>query len=193
MARQSRMGAVCAAVLRLAETMPEGVTLDAIFRAVEARREAEQKKVTTVLSELYQAGRIRRISRGLYGAPLATNAPAKREKRQIMWSILRMRKRVRAEDLVEMADVCEDYALEWLRMLLKQGVVRRELPPEGSMVRAVWHLLQDSVEMPECRQNAEKLRELRKKRKESLLQAMDMISVGLDKARQTLAEECEDE
>ena len=105
------------------------------------------------LSDMYKAGRIRRVSQGMYTLAAAD----KPEIRKVMWRLLRMRRAVAIGDLQEMAGASERYAREWLQMLEKKEIVRHE--------GGIWRLLVDMVDMPEDDAAAEKYRKLREKKK----------------------------
>jgi len=136
----------------------------------------DHKRMLGVLCDFRKAGELERVSLGVYAL---TNRKKPEEKRQVMWRVLRMRRLVTIDDLVEMAGVHRDYAGEWLRTLEKQGVVR--IGTNGAA-----RLIKDSLEMPEVTDNAEKLRALREKKKKALSAALNSIEIGMDKARAAL-------
>jgi len=98
---------------------------------------------------------------------------------------LRMRKRVTVDDMVEMAEVGASYAEEWLRMLARREVVRREDRPGR---QSLWILIQDSLEMPEDEEKAAKLRDLRAKKKAELAGRIETIQNELKAIKMTIAE-----
>jgi predicted transcriptional regulator len=118
-----------------------------------------------VLSVLCISGRIARIKQGVY-APAASRMPEKPELRQVMWRVLRMRRRITVEDLQTMAGSSYDYAAKWLRMLEDKGVVRRI--GTDSEHYAVWQLIATDAEMPADDKEMARLREYRAKRKVAL-------------------------
>ena len=79
----------------------------------------------------------------------------KPEIQEVMWRLLRSRRTVTVEDLQEMAEAEESYVLEWLRMLIRRGIVRES---GGS-----YQMIKDTVEMPRNDEKAERLRRLRAK------------------------------
>lgn len=100
-----------------------------------------------------------------------------------MWKLLRMRKRVTLDDMVEMAEVNRDYAREWLAALVKNEVARRIQRPDGS---GLWVLCVDSLEMPVDDDKAAKLRDLRQKKKAAITGKLDAIDTALAGVRQIL-------
>jgi len=111
-----------------------------------------KKRLYTTIRDLLRAGEIERRGEGVYAWKGKARKP---DRREVMWRILRARRFVTVEDLQEMAGVSRDYAREWLRMILKKEIVRKE--------RSGYRLVSDPVEMPENTEKTEKLRDLRKR------------------------------
>ena len=74
--------------------------------------------------------------------------------RQKMWTILRARRVVSVEDLMELTGASRGYAGEWVRMLERHELIRRL---EDGRVQ----LVHDPVAMPENEDKAAKLKALR--------------------------------
>lgn len=142
----------------------------------------ESKRMGSVLSDLYKAGEVDRVRRGVY---VLKDRRRPEEKRQVMWRILRMRRRVTVDDLIEMAGVSRDYAREWLRALTKRGVTRKITIRKDKP--RVWQLVNDTVSMPDLADNADKLRELRRKKKAALA-ALDQADILIQAARREIEE-----
>lgn len=173
MAQESKMGTILRTALELAGDNNGVVTSDALSIALGIKTRLEHKRLLNVLSELHLAGRLRRIETGRYSAPMWQPKP---DRRQRMWRILKMRRRVQVDDLVEMAEVSRDYAKEWLRMLVKQGAVIKHQDPGG---KGTWQLLGDLTTMPEDTDKASRLRAIRKRQKQQLLAGCKSIHEGL--------------
>jgi len=184
MAHESFSKMVLDAVGKLAASSPDGqATVSDISNALMIQTTAQHKRMLNTLSDLKNAGRILRVSQGVY-------APAKRESkpeiREVMWRLLRMRRRVTVDDLVELAGAGAEYAADWLHMLEVRGVARKiELRINGS---CVWQLIKDTVEMPVDAENAARLRALRKKKKQQALADLAAAQKLLGKARQAITE-----
>ncbi|MBA3007155.1 hypothetical protein KKC83_06840 [Patescibacteria group bacterium] len=139
----------------------------------------DHKRLLNTLSDLARSGKIVRVRQGVYApAPIAGQP----DKREIMWRLLKMRRRVTVDDLVEMADVSHAYANEWLRLLVKREVVRMVHLLDGS---GGWVLINNCAEMPQDSDKAERLRNLRLKKKKALAR-LDSISTALGEVRQLL-------
>ncbi len=122
----------------------------------------------------------------MYGAPQQKRLPNKRE---IMWRLLRMRRRVSVEDLMEMAGVSKDYAKQWLRVLVQREVVRKDQKPG---LPGAWRLINDQTEMPEDEDKAARLRNLRLQHKQAVnlidttIKSLQTASQALNQAREAI-------
>lgn len=179
MAHQSTMKTVFEAVLDICAKKGGEATTDEISIRVGAGTHMSHKRVLNILSDLLRRGKISRLRQSVYGPPTLEAPPPQRA--EVMWRLLRMRRRVQVDDLVEMAGVSEKYAAEWLRMLLRRGVVIKHQQPGG---KGTWQLVSDQVEPPENTEKAEALRALRRQRKE---RALGMI----EEAKRVLGLACE--
>lgn len=184
MAHESFSKRVLAAVTDRAASAPEGqATVSDISDALMIQTTAEHKRMLNTLSDLKNAGRILRVSQGVY-------APVKREVkpelREVMWRVLRMRRRVVVDDLVEMAGSGVEYAGDWLKMLEVRGVVRKI--NQGVGKPCIWQLINDTVEMPVDTDRAAKYRALRKKKKQQALADLAAAQKLIGKAHQAIQE-----
>jgi DNA-binding transcriptional regulator GbsR (MarR family) len=105
-----------------------------------------------------------------------------------MWRLFKMRRRVTVDDLMEMADVSRDYAVEWLRVLVKREVARKLQEPGKT---GLWVLVNENVEMPQDEDKAQRLRDIRMKKKKVLarLKSIDTAVADVRKIVQNLEEE----
>ncbi len=142
----------------------------------------EHKRLLNTLSDLSRRGKIVRVRQGVYAPAPAAGEP---DKREIMWRLLKMRRRVTVDDLMEMAAVSRAYANEWLRLLVKREVVSCIQEP-GQPGR--WVLINDCAEMPQDSDKAERLRNIRLKKKKALAR-IDSIRTLLAELKQLLLEE----
>lgn len=138
-----------------------------------------KKRLSTTIRDLLRAGEIRRIKEGAY---LWVGKGGQNEKRQIMWRLLRMRRTVSVDDLMELAGVAREYALEWLRMLVRQEVVKKT----GSEDKSKYRLINEAAEMPDDERKAAKLRRLRRKQKKEALAALEQADAAISAARQAI-------
>jgi hypothetical protein len=134
-----------------------------------------QPMVQAVLRDLLKGGEIVRVADRTYRWA-ARKEPV--QLRQKMWSILRSRRVVSVEDLMELTGASQPYAKQWARMLEGHELVRR-------LVDGRIQLVNDPVLMPEDTNKAEKLRAIRvRKALDSMRQSME----GLAKAVKELEE-----
>ena len=139
----------------------------------------EHKRMLNTLSDLARQGRIVRVSQGVYAE---AKPAAEADKREVMWRLLKMRRRVTVDDLVEMAGVSRDYAREWLLILVRREVARKIQEPGKA---GLWVLINDTAEMPLDENKAARLRGIRLKKKQ-VISKLDAIDTALGDIRQIL-------
>lgn len=181
MAHQSVMRTVLDKTLELAAKNGGSVSVGKIYPALAAKNTKERKRILNTLSDLVRQERLSRISQGVYGPMTIAGKPL--DKRMIMKNIVNIRKRVTVEDLVEMAEVTGTYAREWLRLMTANGVLRKEQYAIG--MPATWYRVREIVEVPNDTAKAEKLREIRKQKKQ-ISDRLDIIDRGLGEIRTIL-------
>ena len=174
MSHESKMQTILRTTLELAAAHGRPVHVDEVSIALGLGDRLSHKRLCNTLSELTLAGRLRRVDKGLYERPDGPKTP---DKQECMWRILKMRRTVSAADLQEMAGVSRDYALEWLRLCVRNGLAAKTQRPNQP---AVWRLVAAAeAEQPVNGEKAEKLRALRRRRKEMLVQGLDTVRQGL--------------
>lgn len=184
MAHQSYAGAVLAKALEIAAAGNGEATVGDISAAMCTQTRVQHKRVMNILGEHARDGRLRRIRQGVYG-PLAS-IDRRPDKREIMWRLLKMRRRVTLDDLVELAGVSRDYAREWLAMLVKREVVRRAQAAINAP--AVWTLVGDPATMPENMEKAETYRNIRRQKKAQIASRLDVIDTAMVEIRTILSD-----
>lgn len=138
----------------------------------------DKRPLYSAIQEMERRGEIVKVSPGVYRT--GKKRQGKDELQYVMWRILRHRGRLTVDDLMELAGCSEGYALEWLQMLDKRGVIRRITKPG---VNGIWQLIEDQVEIPTNDAKADRLRELRiEKRKAAIARA----NAQLDAAYQSI-------
>ncbi|MEW6595686.1 MAG: hypothetical protein AB1413_12535 [Thermodesulfobacteriota bacterium] len=178
MAHQSFAGRVLETLTKLAATATSGrVHADDVSSALMVQTRQAHKQVLNALSDLSKAGKVVRVQQGVYA--LAEDQTRKPDKREVMWRVLRMRKRVVVADLVELAGVSREYAKEWLQMLVARGIVRRSPQPDNQPHHYQIINVNAAVAMPVDEAKAAKLRALRRKKsaqaRADLLTARELI------------------
>lgn len=115
---------------------------------------ADKRPLATALRDMKRRGEVESLGVGVYavkGRPRAAITKA-----QAMWRVLRAKRVVSAEDLVELAQVSRGYAKDWLRELGCKQIVH-------AVGGNQWRLVKDNgPAAPDLPENAEKLRGIRK-------------------------------
>lgn len=183
MAHESKTQRILAATLALVEQNCGEASTDEISKALHVMTRLGHKRLLNTLSELNLAGRITRTGRACYGKPV--NTPP-RDKREVMWSLLQMRRRINIVTLMEMADVSQCYAKEFLNWLTRQGLAKKQQQPGRP---AIWTATGEHQPLPLNTEKAEKLRNIRLQKKDKLQQALATIGTGLNEAIELLNQE----
>jgi len=140
------------------------------------------------LGNLARSGEIERVRPGVYkwkgkdpGALLlARKTRHMTQLREIMWRVLRAKRTVTVDDLRELSGANERYAKEWLNMLVRRGVVRKNK-------NKTYQIVSDPVQMPQDEKKAERLRRIRQNKKNALL-ALDEAYLAITRARMAITE-----
>jgi len=136
-------------------------------------------KLRAVQQEMLKRGEIERSAPGVFrwaGRPEPTQI------REAMWRVIRARRAVKVSDLMELTGASEDYAQEYLRMLIKREVVKRVKQQDGELYR----LAADSgIEAPRDESKADRLRRNRLAKKEALA-ALDDAFIAINRARMAI-------
>lgn len=146
----------------------------------EVQTYSARNRVKKVILDMAKAGEILRLERGLYEYRGKQGKPQLRE---VMWRILRARRSVTVDDLVELSGAKEGYALEWLQMLARNGIVRH-------LKTGRWQMISDPVDMPDDGKKADRLKNLRINKKAALA-AIALATGALQDAR-VVIEQMED-
>ena len=157
-------------------SFPQPLTVADLTRETGFVGKGQPKKVATAIRDFVKRGEVEKTD--IDGTPAyryvrRQSAP---NKKQVMWRLLRARRRVSIEDLQELADVGEVHARKWISNLEDLEIVKKRQPNPNEP--AFWHLINDTVVEPETSQCAERLR---------LLRANKKAAKQLDAARSALA------
>ncbi len=155
---------------------------DDLIAPLMIKTRAEKKRLSTALRDHYRAGRLERPERGLYRLPgkSAGTEPLGRDR---MWAVLRMRGTVTVSDLVELCGVSKRYASEYLRMLVRNEMVR-VIPRQGRRPRRYQLIRRDRVEAPTDEEKSRRLRDRRRRLLEEAAAAIDRARDLVKEARQ---------
>ena len=152
---------------------PNTFTMRDVSIKADIRTRDEDLRARGVIHDLKKTGEIVNMSRGVYA--YAGRQKGKPEIRERMWRILRARRNVSVDDLMELAGASESYAKEWLRMIERRGVIRAK--------NGRYRMIEDPIDMPEDDAKAEALRRLRGTKKAQALEALDSASASIAYAR----------
>jgi hypothetical protein len=109
------------------------------------------------------------------------------QKQEIIWRLIRSRKKGPVNDLVELSGAKRSYVDEYLALLKKRGIIRIQTRFwEDSTPERIFVLVKDPVIMPENDEKAERLRAIRAHKK--ALNALDNAYDGLTVARMAVSE-----
>jgi hypothetical protein len=185
MAHQSFAKSVCDTLRNAAQEGNGEADVATLSHLLHLQTFKDHKRMLNTLSDLTRRGKIIRVSQGVYAEAKTTGEP---DKREVMWRIFKMRRRVTVDDLMEMAGVSRHYAVEWLRILVKREVARNLQEPGKS---GLWVLINENVEMPQDEDKAERLRNIRLNKKKVLarLRSIDTAVADVRKIVQDLEEE----
>jgi len=156
-----------------------GFTIEQISNQAKIQTYAEEKKMRQVIKDLVKAGEFERMGEGVYR--LLRLPPGKPQIQEVMWRVLRARRTVTLADMEELAGASPTYATEWLQMLSRRKIVRH-------LKNGNWQMVTDpGPTMPLNDEKAERLRNLRAKKKEAL-DAMDRAFMAIAEARMAMSE-----
>lgn len=143
----------------------------------------EKKKLRSTLRDFSRRGEIQIVRPGVFVYVKSVEIrPA--EKKRKMWSLLRSRRVVTTDELVALAGVTRGYAMEFLQVLVRQGVVKRI----GKVTRpGKYQMIKDLVKMPPNEEKAERMRALRVAKKKATV-AIDQAAESMIGATKALAE-----
>jgi len=134
---------------------------------------ADRTRVRSVVADLCKAGELVRVGEGIYR--LVLKPAGKPQIQEVMWRVLRARRTVALADMEELAGASPAYATEWLQMLVRRKIVRH-------LKNGNWQMVTDpGPTMPLNDEKAERLRNLRAKKKEAL-DAMDRAFMAIAEA-----------
>jgi len=177
--KETFTGRVREAAQNLAVPQRWEFTLEQLYDQVDVRSYNEKRKVRSVIGDLCRAGEIEVVGAGVYR--LVSRPQGKPQIQEVMWRVLRARRTVTLADMEELAGASPAYATEWLQMLARRKIVRH-------LKNGNWQMVTDpGPTMPLNDEKAERLRNLRAKKKEAL-DAMDRAFMAIAEARMAMSE-----
>ena len=137
----------------------------------------DKQPLYQALRDFVSAGEIEKIRQGVFIYKGRKN-PAQLQ--EIMWRFLRARKKVTIDDLVEISGAGRRYVREWLQMLVRREIVRKN--PNG-----IYLIIKDPVDMPKNEKKAQRLRRIRAEKKKALDAIDKVVTIALE-ARMAIVE-----
>jgi len=181
MAHKSFSKDVLHKVLELSEAGNGEVTCGDVSSALFMQTRVDHKRVLNTLSDLSRNGRLQRVRQGVYG-PVSRDGQL--EKREIMYRMLRMQKRMTVDAMMESVDgVSRTYVKEFFRFLARVGWVRSI---QSGNNPSIYVLIKNTLEIPVDEDKAAKLREIRRKKKAQLTGKLDEIDEAVQSVRNIL-------
>lgn len=127
----------------------------------------DKRPLYIAVRDMLRAGEIERVRPGVYKYIGRMTSP---EMQEIMWKVLRSQKTRTIEDLQQMAGASENYTKEWLRMLIRRKMVRKNK-------NGTYTLFRDPGPIPPLNEEkAAKLRRIRREKKKAALESIDKIA-----------------
>ena len=148
--------------------------LDLVFRK-------DKRPLLAVLRDFIAAGEIEKIRNGVF-IYRGKSGPAQLQ--EVMWRVLRARRKVSVDDLIEISKAERSYVKEWLQMLVRREIVREHANGNYLMIK-------DPVDMPRNDKKAERLRRIRAEKKKALDAIDKVVTLALE-ARMAVVEIGED-
>ncbi len=144
--------------------------LDLVFRE-------DKRPLFAVLRDFVASGEIEKIRNGVFRYKSKQEPPQYQE---IMWRVLRSRRKVTVDDLIEISRAEKSYVKEWLQMLVRREIVRKHANGNYLMIK-------DPVDMPRNEKKAERLRRIRAEKKKALDAIDKVVTLALE-ARMAVVE-----
>ncbi len=118
----------------------------------------EKRPLYATMRDFCKAGEIKKVRPGVY-----IYIGKKKERpqlQQVMWKSLRVRRTVSVESLMEISGAARGYVQQWLQLMVKNGVLRKNK-------NRTFSLIHDPVDMPKNDDKAAYLRGLREAKKQA--------------------------
>jgi hypothetical protein len=147
---------------------------DELIEKVGVQSRREKEKTLGALRDFVKRGEVERIDPRLY--LYRGSRDEKPTKKKVMWDYMRMRRKsgatVTVEELQQISEASADYVREWIRSVVRLGAVK-------DLKDGRYQLLQDPTDMPDDGSKAEKLRELRRRQKARVVEALEQIHANV--------------
>ena len=158
------------------------ITTEEIAEKLDLVFKKDKKLLYQTLRDFVSSGEVEKIRNRVF-IYKGRQKPA--QSQEIMWRVLRSRKKVTVDDLIEISGADKRYVKEWLLMLVRREMVRKYSNGNYLMIK-------DPVDMPRNEEKAERLRRIRAEKKKAL-DALDRVVTLALEARMAVVEIDEDE
>ena len=148
--------------------------LNSVFCAADLQ-EQNQEKLRSVLKAMVKTGEITRVARGKY--QYVGEKTGSTTMQQKAWKIIRARKKVTIEDIIELAGMTKNYAQDWLNTLKANGIVKK--------ASKQYILIKDTVSMPINAHHAQYMKKYNKNKK-AINTELDNIEKSIKQIRTNL-------
>ena len=160
------------------------VTNKELAVALDLVSDADKRNMYRVLTDLRKQNEVCRVRPGVH---VYVGKSGDDELRQKLWRVFRRLCTVTVDDLMELTGASNDYAKEFLRMLVTRDVARRIDDPKRQD-KSKYQMISDPVKMPEDQEKARRLRKLRKQKKREAMAALQAAELAIKKVRECLVD-----
>lgn len=161
----------------------ESLTMVALAEELDHVSPEDKGRMHRTVRDFVKRGEVARVATGVIRYLPKIQGRSDREK---MWAVIRSEKKITVEKIMMMAEVSQPYALEFLNICVRNGILRKyNLGPNPH----TWRMIVDPVEMPESlsQANAVKLRRLREKQR-LVEAAFTAAELAIKKGREAVAD-----
>lgn len=127
----------------------------------------DKRPLYNTVRDMMLSGEVLRVRPGAYKYIGRMKSP---EMQEIMWKVLRSRKTLTVEDLQQMSGASENYTKEWLQMLMRRKIIRRNKNNTFTLIR------DPGPVTPRNEEKAAKLRRIRREKKKAAIEAVDQVA-----------------
>jgi hypothetical protein len=153
------------------------ITTKEIALRLDLVSDKEKQPLYQTLRDFVSNGEIEKIRKGVFRYK-GKQVPAQFQ--EIMWRVLRSRRKVTVDDLIEISSAGRPYVREWLQMLVRREIVRKH-------ANGTYLMIKDPVDMPRNEDKAAKLRRIRAEKKKALDAIDKVVTIALE-ARMAVVE-----
>lgn len=145
-------------------------TICEVSEALDLLGDKDKRPIYGVFSDMVERGEIRKVETGMYEY---VGLKKKASKEEALWRLVRMRKTVTVDDLLEMSGATRSYAKECLQAWVRKGYIT----PAG---KETYRLIKDAgVEVPKNTEKAARLKLLRDEITSAIKKIFENVKVNI--------------